>query len=748
MRLPDDADPNTVQIEAARRTTLIDIRGQNDIHVSGLTFRFQNVPQLCERWWSDTNVDPSCVKVLGNCEDIHVTNCSFNQIVRAFWAVAVTPIEPGKGEPGVMDDIVFSDNDISYTDYGAISLERGGGEFIHAGVLRNRLEVIGQRPARAKQAPALAVEFAMLTEAAGNILDRCYGAGVFIFGGKGSGASGARPLSRILMHHNKVTNPLLTINDYGGIESWQGGPTYSYDNVSGNPGGYWHWKDVGAGTDASKRNAETARFGHAYYMDGAFKQYYFNNIAWGKSNDLSSPLCNTAAFQEIIGYQNSIFNNTAYNFAAGSRRQAPQAGRNLYLGNVWDALSDLCFRHSDARPVPEENAADVAAGGGRGGSYAVDSDGYAGNVVHDAPRDFGAFEATGILYKTLDGFRTALAKYGPLADSVGVDAKTPPLRDVAAHDFRPAAGSAVTDQGVKLFVPWGLYAVVGEWDFIRHPADPSKVLDGSWYMTDAFADRGMYRLLPHSDLTAENVTDESFVGGTLEDWARGALRLNGKDQYCVLPDADLKSDIQLASGGGRRGGAATTRTIPGPERQTVDMGTNNFLIEAVLKVDKGTTGGRIVSKAAGTGYVLDVDPTGRAQLRLIVNGVLECSRASSVAINDGKCHHVIAEVDRDEPTGIHLYVDGVPADGAIYGTMLAKATSLSNTADFYVGRGQEDGYLAGTIDFLRVARGTLADARTTIGELYAWEFHGPFLTDFAGSAPRGERRDAGALEGR
>ncbi len=531
VRLPGDADPNTVTVEAARRMTMVDIRSHNDIHLSGLTFRFQDVPQLYDRWWTLPDVDPSCVKALGRCEDIHVTDCRFDQIVRAFWVIAETPTGPGQAEPGAMDDIVFSDNDISHTDYGAIALVRGKGEFVHASVMRNRMRFIGQRPARAKQAPALAVEFAELQEVAGNILDRCYGAGVFLFGGKGSGAPGERPLSRILMHHNKVTNPLLTINDYGGIESWQGGPTYSFDNVSGNPGGYWHWKDVRA-TDPAKRNAETARFGHAYYMDGAFKQYYFNNIAWGKSNDLSSPLCNTAAFQEIIGYQNAIFNNTAYNFAAGSRRQAPQAGRNLYLGNVWDAISDLYFRHSDARPVAEENAADVAAGGGgrRGGSYAVDTDGYAGNVFHGAPRNFGAFEATGILYKTLDTFRAALEKYGPLAGTVGADSKEPPLRDVKAHDFRPTPGSPVSERGVKLFVPWGLYAVVGEWNFYDHPADPTKILDESWFMTDAFADRGMYRLLPHSDLTAENVTDKDFVDGTLEDWTRGALRLNGKDQ--------------------------------------------------------------------------------------------------------------------------------------------------------------------------------------------------------------------------
>ncbi|MCB1127506.1 MAG: hypothetical protein KDM81_13515, partial [Verrucomicrobiae bacterium] len=52
----------------------------------------------------------------------------------------------------------------------------------------------------------------------------------------------------------------------------------------------------------------------------------------------------------------------------------------------------------------------------------------------------------------------------------------------------------------------------------------------------------------------------------------------------------------------------------------------------------------------------------------------------------------------------------------------------------------------GTIDFLRLAQGTLADADTTIEELYAWEFNGPFLRDFTGREAEGRRRDAGAIE--
>jgi len=52
----------------------------------------------------------------------------------------------------------------------------------------------------------------------------------------------------------------------------------------------------------------------------------------------------------------------------------------------------------------------------------------------------------------------------------------------------------------------------------------------------------------------------------------------------------------------------------------------------------------------------------------------------------------------------------------------------------------------GAIDFLRIARGTLADAKTTIEELYAWEFDGPQFRDFTGRLPADGKRDAGAIE--
>jgi len=72
--------------------------------------------------------------------------------------------------------------------------------------------------------------------------------------------------------------------------------------------------------------------------------------------------------------------------------------------------------------------------------------------------------------------------------------------------------------------------------------------------------------------------------------------------------------------------------------------------------------------------------------------------------------------------------------------------SLANEGDLYVGGRREGDHLSGAIEFLRIAHGTLADAHTTIEELYAWQFDGPALRDMRGTATRGQGRDAGAIE--
>ncbi|NLF39574.1 immunoglobulin domain-containing protein, partial [bacterium] len=64
---------------------------------------------------------------------------------------------------------------------------------------------------------------------------------------------------------------------------------------------------------------------------------------------------------------------------------------------------------------------------------------------------------------------------------------------------------------------------------------------------------------------------------------------------------------------------------------------------------------------------------------------------------------------------------------------------------FLVGKGSSGRYFNGAIDYLRVAGGSFAEARTTINELYEWEFNGPATRDFTGAAAVGQR-DAGAFE--
>ena len=79
------------------------------------------------------------------------------------------------------------------------------------------------------------------------------------------------------------------------------------------------------------------------------------------------------------------------------------------------------------------------------------------------------------------------------------------------------------------------------------------------------------------------------------------------------------------------------------------------------------------------------------------------------------------------------------------GKLPSPAISLSNSANLLIGKGPGGDFFKGTIDFLRLSKGTLTDERTTIGELYKWELDGPFLRDFTGKKPIG-KRDAGAIE--
>jgi len=726
LRLPENTDPNNLQIEAARHINLIDSKGMSFVEISGLSFRFTNMLwDYTSRSNEHVDVDGACIRMYGSSEELVVKNCNFSHVNKAIRIKAIS-------DSDVIGNIIISDNNIRYTDHGAIDVEdcsrwaRKNPPFSivkNVKVLRNNLNNIGIRPIRGGHGHAVTVKFSEISEIAGNILDRCYGAGLWIWGGKEKGGDTREvPFVRILIHHNKVTDPLLNTNDWGGIETWQGGPTYVYNNISGNPGGYWHWN-----FNPEKGNG---RFGFAYYLDGAFKNYHFNNIAWGRSSDPSSPLGNAAAFQEIHGFQNTIFNNTVYNFVSGSRRQAPQAGRNKYIGNVWQDIGAWTFLHAKAAgSLAEGNAADV---GEQKEHFAYESNAYSKNIFHNISDKFAVFEPSGRWHEDLSSFQYALSGHSALTSEVGDISENSPFINPEEHDFRLKENSAPIDGGAKVFVPWGLYADCGEWNFYQSKYDASTIMDEHWNMTAYYINRTNYYKTPRHSLIAINIEESDYVDGELEDWTKGALTLNGIDQYCVLQDSNIK-DFEINDGNDSK--TFRRKSIPSP-----NPGKGNFLIELYFKTQEGI--GTLISKYDNVGYEISMNNDGSVSFMVSDSNVINEMVSNRPNINDGNWHHLVAEIDRGEKK-LRLYIDGqLDGEGDF---SVSDGTTLSNNADFFVGQGSR-GPIPCTIDFLRVARGTLADSHTTVEELFKWQFDGPFLKDFTGRNIDDGKRDAGAME--
>ena len=743
LRLPGDADPNTAHVEAGRWMNLVEGEKVEHLAITGLTFRF-TAPQWSitsatwdfstKPWGFRPKAHPGCVRVWGSGRDIRVANCLFEHV---FFPIRIRSIVVGQR----VDDVRIEDNDFRYTDAGILSVMDGSdwgyaqlrGRLGDVRIYRNHSLETGRRPSLFGTGTGMEISGARTVEIAGNVIERSYAQGIDVHGAKVHGMWGDVPFTRHLIHHNKVWESMLNCNDYGGIETWQGGPFYVFDNLSYNALGYRHWERY-SGTDAG--------FGHAYYLDGAFKNYHFNNIAWGKAKDLASPVVNCAAFQEIISYQNTFFHNTIYNYYTGSRRQAPEAGRNKFLGNVWDGIGGFVLRHADpARTAAEGNAADS---GRQKSRFALESNAYARNVFHDFAQ-MGVLEPSGRWLNSYDDFKGALVKNHSLLSELGAISTNSPLRNPAQGDFRPAADSAVVDnRGVKVFVPWALSGVVGEWNFYPAGDDPTRVLDEHWYMTDYFVSRDTYYERPTYPLKAVNVAASDYIMGPLEDWIPGALSFNpARKQYATMAHADMMKPFSFEELKRSRheGGDPEPCTIQGEALKNPQVYTSNLLIEAYFKTAPAHTGGVILEKQKGTGYSLTVNATGGLKFSVQGSGA-SASVESKTRVNDGAWHHSIVEADRQHKT-LTVYVDG-HQDASAPG--VDGSVSLANDGDVFVGGTPEGRFLEGALDFLRIAQGTLADADTTIGELYAWEFDGPFLRDFTGRKPAGERHTAGAIE--
>lgn len=830
LRLPGDADPRQCVVEAGCRHYIVDLASASNVRISNLAFA-HTTPfwRLEAPFFESDDVLGSAIRVQGGNGSVAIDHCDFSDVTQALRLKA--------GAADVLDPVVFADNRIQRTDHTAIGIE---GELLagegtgrhntlgHVDVLRNSLREIGRRCARFTFTHALCVNWPETLHLAGNMLNRTYSAGIFIFMGKPDGDKDHEvPFTRAIIHHNRVESALLTQNDWGAIETWQGGPYYIYNNVSINPNGYWNW--------AAKHQGGSDRLGFAYYLDGSFKNYLFNNIALGHNNDLTSPLCNRAAFyQAVPSVYNFFFNNTAHCFAEGSN-WSPAGGRQIFAGNVFSDISHIVLTHGPQKEDTEENKRDMPP---------FDTIGYARNVFAQTPADsFGALEKSGDPGTlSFDRFRAAAKSSGTFASDIGVVSEAPVF---AEGSLVPLAGSAAIDAGVRPFIPWNLGRTVGEWNFRS-----GKGLDEHWFMTRAYQARSTYYKVPRNDLVlpAGTVATPGFT----EDWVNTAVRFDGGPAVLAAPETpfvlpstgsaaaddglqhlapadwlavatprdippgkplhlivDLKNlpasagnrlhvhlhwlkkdgwggylthlyqplpihgdghyevDVKVPDslpaafdayslivgvapdneldhcdprttftvrslGGGKP--AVSAQATCGDKPQSV--GTASLIVEAIFATTE--PGGMIATTSdPAAGYALGLNPAGHAAFGFRVKGG-SVSAVSPAPVADGKPHHVLAEVDR-EAGALTLYLDGKAVVRKPFGDDIRTGDATA-AGDLVVGRD-----FRGELDFLRIAFSSLAESRTTIDELYAWEFDGPFLRDFVGKRPEG-RRDAGALE--
>lgn len=672
--LEGDKDPNTTTIEIASKSNLISISGKSNIEISGLTFGFTTYDQV--RYGT---ADGMPTIKLDNCSDITIRNCKFEFLNGAILA-------NGSGK-----NLNISDNEMNFMDDFSILLNGPD----NVAILRNKIFENGTRHLGRwySSIPAIAGNLTV-GEIAGNIIEHTWGNGLDFFWGKADGSNATIPFVRGLVHHNKVSHSLQGVNDYGGIESWQGGPVYTYDNISEDAQG-WHYNWwIG----------HIMSLGYPFYFDGAFKQYVFNNIVKGTGWNR-----NSAAYFQTYGFYNMFVHNVAYNTASltgsGDNGGGPD-GQNYYLANVSDS-TQLQFDHTTkVAGIPFESL----------GSNFFSGNTFQGTFVTNAPAERFVF--------SFGQFVDKLNSFDPDLGQVGFVTSRRVFANASAGDFRPTAESELVDRGVKFFAPFPLSRVVGEWNFCRHAADSTLIKGENFYFTDEFVHRQDYNNVPKNHLKAFGLSADSFVKGELEDFTEGALVFDGVQAYCSL-DNNVTSQTTC---------------------NNVDMTTNSFIFEAYFKTEPTRTGGVLVSKygTSGYGYQLDLDEAGEARLEILNNDKLVFSQSGATAVNDGKWHHVLVEIDRANSVAT-IFIDGVSANGRTTGSFPVEGVSLTNSSDFLVGKNIDGHYFSGTLDFLRVSKGTLADAKTSIGELYKWEFDGPFLHDFAGNLPIG-KRDAGALE--
>ncbi len=725
LRLPEDRNPTIVTIQAPSRLSIIEIKNQQYIEITGLTFRFIQLPTPDMRQAYHAALHSAAIQIRGNATHIKVSHCRFEHLENG---IVAYPTALATGQ--ILDHLSINDSDFNHIDGSAIALgsgldrisHTGKGRLIHATVLRNRIQSTGLLPSTFEGQGAyghgIDISGAEIVEAAHNLIRNVGGAGINVYIGSAYERSGfPQPFLRGQIHHNKVNNSLLGVQDFGGIESWNGGPMYIYNNISANPVGYRHGRyHRGDQKNIFKRGS----YGVGIYLDSQYKAYVFNNIVWGYNNDAHSRIYNAAGFNEAMGFMNTVFNNTFVNFAVGIHKgNSAQHNRCFYLGNL---LLDM--GHSFIQQTP-------------GSNIEYETLAYADNIFQGTPDFFGQLGRREPASNTLAEWRAFLKSRSALASQTGTQSNAPIIRNAGTHDFRPAVNSPAIDTGTKFFIPWALSRVVGEWNFYQSEA-PVVVRDESLNMNETWLRSFMFQDIPRADLECPLSGQPDYTHGELENWIPGALNFDGRKQYCKIEHSKLTAGFKWTDFRKKE-----TGSFDGNQRDTLDISTESFLIEAVLATEPNASKIGILSKHKDRGYSLDVNEDGTLLLSLDT-GFAQLQAHSRIAVNTGGWHHVIVEVDRHSQGKITFYIDG-KLDSTTEIIPPFETASLSNQGDFLVGKSSA-GLFKGQLDFLRLSKATLADAETDIKELYEWEFNGPQLHDFTGNVPAGKSRDAGAVE--
>lgn len=713
-----EQDPNRHRFEAARHLTTVELVDAKHIEIAGLAFSGGNCPDLAlapehddynrEQYTSKS----ASILLTGDCRFIDIAHITIHHSAGTGIANRITQASD------IVSDIRIRDSRFEHIDNDGIRLVRGlqwrrtqthpKARLTRIEILRNKMFDIGLRCSEPQGGKGIDLVGPEILDVAGNVIERTAAQAINIHGGRPAGGwmreAADTPLVRIQVRHNQVKDTLLHKTDFGGIEFWAQGPAYVYNNISINPVGFVAHRDV------YHKNA-------AFYFDHGIKAYLFNNIGWSEPNEHAHlGVIGGDFFKEVRNRWNMAFHNTATDMRVFQSHEGAHGDQQYYLGNLAIDIRSHVFsfwRLGEAESI-----------------------GFANNLVSGSPRN--VYDRwRGDTFRTLDEMQRHVGSSGNMvAHQVGWATDEAPVVDAQDRDFRPTDSSAVIDRGVRVFVPWSLYATVGEWDFRLQPKQPGVVLSSDLYPQTHHNDWMLYQIgsdIPGNELTGNEFTADDYICGVLEDWNQGAIRFSGTNALRI-PHARLAQDVQISTGPDKG------NVIQGSERRTVDMGTNNFLLEAVFQANPGADGGIIAGKMdADAGYALELDTDGYVVVRIRTGGQDARIRSRAV-VSDGCWHHVLAEVDRAKHT-VAIYVDGLEATAASSDLFPAAEFSLTNGADFLVGN-----KFRGALDFLRVCRGTLADAETTIEELMTWQFKGPHFHDFTGRAPTGASRDIGALE--